>query len=344
MKSNHSKKTGFFAPLLVLPFFVLGAFSVCDAQTANKYPPMGKLVDAGGHQLHMNITGKGGPAVIMENGSGDFSFIWSLVQPGVSKFTTAVSYDRAGFAWSEPGPFPRTGHQIAAELHTALHNAGIKGPYILVGQSFGGFLVRYFAKYYPDEVAGMVLVEALNEDSRIIINDKAVRIREMTQGRKVPKPQVWFKNNGKDDGKKDSIVMINEIEPPLDKLPDSIQKRQIWAQNQPEYRKAYGSEMDWSPEEVQDLYLNKGKPGYTLGNKPLIVLTRGDGGYNGRVDSAEMENERLMLQEDLTHLSTNSKHLIDKNSGHNIHIEDPAFVIDAIRQVYDAVVNRSKLK
>ena len=70
------------------------------------------MIDAGGHKLHMNIMGDGKPAVIMENGSGDFSFIWSLVQPAVAKFTKIVSYNRAGYAWSEPGPTPRTGRQI----------------------------------------------------------------------------------------------------------------------------------------------------------------------------------------------------------------------------------------
>src|SRR4051812_7799798 len=96
----------------------------------------GILVDAGGHKLHLNIQGKGSPAVIFENGSADFSFIWTLVQPEVAKFTKTVSYDRSGYAWSESGPMPRTSKQICFELHTALNNAGIHPPYILVGQSF----------------------------------------------------------------------------------------------------------------------------------------------------------------------------------------------------------------
>ena len=97
------------------------------------YPPLGKLVDAGGHLLHLNCTGKGSPTVVVENGSGDFSFIWSLVQPSVARFTRICTYDRAGSAWSEPGPNPRTFQQITTELHTALRNAKIKAPYVLVG-------------------------------------------------------------------------------------------------------------------------------------------------------------------------------------------------------------------
>ena len=116
---------------ILVVIILLALITKSYGQTA--YPPTGKLVDAGGHLLHIHVMGKGKPTVIFENGSGDFSFIWDLVQPEVAKTTTTVSYDRAGFAWSEEGPLPRSGRQIAYELHTALHNAGIKGPYILVG-------------------------------------------------------------------------------------------------------------------------------------------------------------------------------------------------------------------
>src|SRR5882672_8807376 len=118
--------------LIVSFFFVRLAFSRDQniPDLADSIP--GILVDAGGHKLHLDIRGKGSPTVIFENGSGDFSFIWALVQPEVAKFTQTVSYDRAGFVWSEPGPMPRTGKQICFELHTALNNAGVHPPYILV--------------------------------------------------------------------------------------------------------------------------------------------------------------------------------------------------------------------
>jgi pimeloyl-ACP methyl ester carboxylesterase len=316
------------------------------AQNPNSYPPPGKLYDAGGHLLHLHIQGKGNPVVIFENGSGDFSFIWDLVQPAVSKATLTVSYDRAGYAWSEPGPVPRTGKQIAYELHTALNNAGIKGPYILVGQSFGGFLVRYFAMLYEKEVAGLVLVDALNEDEQIIIDNKPVRIREMANGRQAPAIQTTMKKNINTDstGEKNPLASNTSIEPPLDKLSPVDQKMQIWAQTQFNYFKAASSEMDWSPEDVADLYKNKDKPGYTLGNIPLVVICKGLGNYSGMPDSAELEKRRLELQKDLTRLSTNSKLIIDKNSGHNIHLEDPATVIDAIEQVMHAYSAHTKLK
>jgi pimeloyl-ACP methyl ester carboxylesterase len=91
------------------------------------------------------------------------SLDWSLVQPALGQTTQVCVYDRAGMGWSDPGPQPRTPRQIARELHTLLHNAGIPGPYVLAGHSVGGKNVRMFALQYPDEVAGMVLVDARNE-------------------------------------------------------------------------------------------------------------------------------------------------------------------------------------
>jgi pimeloyl-ACP methyl ester carboxylesterase len=330
-----------FYTVLVCVFYVNNALAQSEA---TMYPVMGKLVDAGGHLLHINVQGKGGPAVVMESGSGDFSFIWGLVQPKVAQFTTAVSYDRAGFAWSEPGPNPRTGHQLAFELHTALHNAGIRPPYILVGQSFGGFLVRNYARYYPKEVAGMVLVDALNENEKIFMGDKPRRIRETAKGLQAPPVQTTVNKDSVKIFRDKRDSLNTEIETPLDKLPNSIQKRQIWAQSQPGFRIAADNEMNWSPEDVALMFANKGKPEYMLGNKPLFVLSKNKGYYGNAPDSVQLEKTRLQLQEDLAHLSTNSKHIVDKNSGHNIHLEDPALVIDAIRQVYQSVVSHKKLR
>lgn len=125
-------------------------------------------VDVGGHKLRMLISGHGSPAVVFEAGgagaTGGPLEAWEWVQPGVSKFTTTVSYDRAGIGWSVPGPKPRDARQIARELHTALANAGIAPPYILVGHSFGGPLLRVFAGMYPGEIYGMVLADPTQEE------------------------------------------------------------------------------------------------------------------------------------------------------------------------------------
>ncbi len=323
-------------------FFIFQAFFLCaqDSDIINHAP--GILVNAGGHKLHLNVIGHGHPAVIMENGSGDFSFIWDLVQPEVARFTETVSYDRAGYAWSDPGPLPRTGKQITWELHTALHNAGIKPPYILVGQSFGGFLVRYFALYYPKEVAGMVLVEAVQEDQAIFMGgDVPKKIRETALGRTAPPLKTYFRPLP--DTSRVANKINSDIDPLFDKFPDSIKQWQIWAQSQPDFIQSVQSEMDWSPEDVKALYDHRKEKKYTLRNLPLIVLTRAKGGFEGRADSLVLEKERLKAQHNLISLSVNSKQIIDPNSGHNIHVDDPKLVIQSIREVFLAAKNHSSL-
>src|SRR5215472_3872868 len=124
------------------------------------YGEPGQLVDIGGFRLNLYCMGSGSPTVVFDSGWGDWAPAWSKVQPRIAKWTRACSYDRAGTGFSDPGPMPRTSVRIADELHTALHNAGINGPYILVGHAFGGDCVRTFAVRYMDDVAGMVLVEA----------------------------------------------------------------------------------------------------------------------------------------------------------------------------------------
>lgn len=327
--------------LILFFFFVRPAFSQNQNIPSLTDSMPGILVDAGGHKLHMNIQGKGSPTVVFENGSGDFSFIWSLVQPEVAKFTQTVSYDRAGYAWSQPGPMPRTANQICFELHAALHNAGVHPPYILVGQSFGGFLVRAFARYYPEEVAGMVLVEAVQEDQRIFMGaDTPQRIRDFAKGRAAPAVQTRFTPQ---PDTSQQTMMNTETDPLFKKFPDNIQRMQLWAQSRTQFITAVQAEMDWSPEDVANMYVHRGETEYMLNDMPLIVLTRGKGGFDGRPDSLQFEKERLQAQAVLADLSTNSKHIIDMNSGHNIHVEDPSMVINAIKEVFATATKHTKL-
>lgn len=121
--------------------------------------PRLESVDAGGHKLNLLTAGRGAPTVILEGGFGTGIASWTTVHSEIAKFTQVVAYDRAGLGQSEPGPKPRTAKQFSIELHTALKNAGINPPYVLVGHSMGGITVRVFADMYPQEVAGLVLVD-----------------------------------------------------------------------------------------------------------------------------------------------------------------------------------------
>ena len=138
--------------------------ALATAIDQRSYPAPGQLVDVGGYRLHIHCMGQGSPTVILESGLANMSADWANVQPLVAERTRVCAYDRAGIAWSDPGPQPRDPTQIADELHTLLGRAGIAGPYVLVGHSFGGLYVRMYAARYSREVVGMVLVDASHPD------------------------------------------------------------------------------------------------------------------------------------------------------------------------------------
>ena len=120
---------------------------------------MDGLVDIGTHKLYIRCTGEGSPVVVIDAGLGEGSAQWGVIQDQLAQTTRTCTYDRAGYGASEPGPMPRDAERAAAELERLLANAGIRGPYVLVGHSLGGLNAQVFAARYPDLVAGMVLLD-----------------------------------------------------------------------------------------------------------------------------------------------------------------------------------------
>lgn len=124
----------------------------------------GEKIDVGGYNLYLDCKGEGSPTVILESGlEGDVT-TWKDVHPEAAKMTRVCRYDRAGLAHSDYGPAPRNAELTAQDLHTLLDLADIEPPYILVGHSFGGLLIRRYAFDFPGEVTGMIFVDALHED------------------------------------------------------------------------------------------------------------------------------------------------------------------------------------
>jgi pimeloyl-ACP methyl ester carboxylesterase len=152
--------------ILVLAVVAFAYEALTERNERHRLPPPGQLVDVGGYRLHLLVMGEGqpGPTVILDSGMVSFSSNWGWVQPEVAKVAPVVAYDRAGLGWSDPGPKPRDAEQSARELHTALERVGIAGPFVLAGHSYGGLAVRSFAALYPDEVAGVVLVDGSHPD------------------------------------------------------------------------------------------------------------------------------------------------------------------------------------
>jgi pimeloyl-ACP methyl ester carboxylesterase len=124
-----------------------------------KIAPSGSFVDVNGRKLHFQMEGQGSPLVVLEAGIAASSLSWCLVRPLVARFTTVLSYDRAGFGWSDAAPHTCTAADAAADLASLLDCCGAPGPYVLAGHSFGGLIARVFQEQHPDRVAGMVLVD-----------------------------------------------------------------------------------------------------------------------------------------------------------------------------------------
>jgi pimeloyl-ACP methyl ester carboxylesterase len=137
-----------------------GYETVRGALDEGDFPMSGQLIDVGGHSLHLSCSGSGSPTVVLEPGAGEMSSVLAWITPAVARDTRVCVYDRAGRGWSEPADSSQDGAQIATDLHTLLQRGHVPGPYVLTGHSLGGLYALTFAARYPDEVAGMVLVDS----------------------------------------------------------------------------------------------------------------------------------------------------------------------------------------
>jgi len=318
-------------------------------------PPPGKLIDIGGYRLHLNCTGDKGPTVVLINGAGDFSFDWSLVQSGISRFARVCSYDRAGFAWSDPGPTPRTMKQEAFELHTLLNAAHIKGPYVLVGHSLGGLVARVYASQYKQDVAGVMLIDSTHEDTTLMLNGKLAHMRELASPNPVPPVQTMKRSPPKpvtkeDLGQFEFNLKLNggaKISEPFNKLPATVRAMRVNALSQPP-RAAGSRGSDFLAEELRDMYAERAKTPYQLGNIPLVVLLpKFDYGKPPPgIDADEwkrVNEEKRQQKIEFTKLSHNSKLIVAENSGHHIQLDEPQVVIEAVRMIVESTRRHQKL-
>ena len=303
--------------------------------------PPGKLYEVGGRKMHLYQTGNAGsgPAVVLEAGAGAFSVDWYLVQQEMAKFARVCSYDRAGHAWSELGPHPRTMRQTAYDLRRLLARAGVRGPYVVVGHSLGGALVRVFATEYPNDVAGMVLVDVGVENNPVFINGKLKGPWDDAKPRQIPPPRDQILDEERIlsapelEGYKKFREWVGEpkIEQPFNKLPEPIQKLRLWAMSLPQSNvtdhNPYGAEESFL------LFADRIRMEHPLGNKPLVVLSR-----------KSDEQERMERQQKLPNLSSNSAFAVSDFPDHEIHLAQPDLVVNAIRAVLEAIRTGDKLK
>jgi pimeloyl-ACP methyl ester carboxylesterase len=327
---------------------MLAMQSASAAPGDQMYTRPGQIVDAGdGAQLNMYCLGRGSPAVVFDSGFEDWAPAWAVVQPRIAEFTRACSYDRAGAGFSTPGPMPRTNVRIADELHTALHNAGVQGPYILVASAFGSYNVRAFADRYGADVAGLVLVDADATD----LEPGAL---QQSDRRGRPGGVAFLR------ACRDAIAAGKPL-PPMSSRPGKPQRDC----SQQFYRGL--PEAEWSPvlnaklmqiartklamydADISEMEQMAGDEEYLathvrpLGSRPIRVLTSGNHGIGHLPVPADLQTPQHAAEERLVNqaqarwltLSSDAKQIMVPNSSEYIQFDAPDAVVNAVRDVYD---------
>lgn len=324
---------------MYLAVLLLGAPCLSAAAAGDDvYTQPGRLVAIDGTRLNLYCAGSGSPTVVFDSGWEDWAPVWAIVQPRVAQWTRACSYDRAGAGFSDAGPMPRTSVRIADELHGALHNAGIKGPYILVGHAFGGDNVRVFAVRYLREVAGMVLVEAdvggpdeHRSDARYIASLRECR-EAIAEGKP---PPLLPARPGQPD--RSCAQQFFRGLPEQMWSPELNARLLELAQTKVAMYDAYISEMEQMT--TDETYLEQHRRSF--GSRPIRVLSTGYHGIHTldptRPKTAEQqryEDKVARAQAKWLALSSNAKQLFTVNSSEYIPFDQPDSVVDAIHEVY----------
>ena len=302
------------------------------ALAAQELPPApGKLFDVdNGRRLHLLCSGQGSPPVVFEAGASSFAIDFTLVQRELEKSHRVCSYDRAGSGWSDGLP-PFTPAKDAQDLHALLTAAKEQAPYVLVGASRGGLLIRGYLAAYPSDVAGLVFIDPASEDRLFaMVGREAIAIAEMTPEQMrstLPSQSVRIPRRPVQKGS------------PFDRLPPELYQQRLLLDERliasapetitPEQLGAYQE----SERALLASLLATRKAGTPFGDRPTVVLSRGNERDKGRED----------VHAALAKLSTNWRHSVIDGAGHEIHLFNPPAVVTAISDVLDAVARKSRL-
>lgn len=290
------RKALLWSLVVLLVALVVGAIYQAIATEIDQreaFPGPGEMVDVGEHRLHLNCLEQGSPTVVLDGGWGYTSVEWSgWVQPEVAEHSRVCAYDRQGMGWSEPGPSPLDANRAASELHTLLQEADEEGPYVLVGHSLAGLYSRIYAERYPEEVAGMVLVDSTHPDQ---FEGSGLAL---TMNRVVGIVGPLIARAG--------IARVFDLYPSHSELPPLQREQSNSLYCRTPHQVAMFEEMGTIPESIE---MARGSG--TLGEKPLVV-----------VSAADHDAQTGALQGELTSLSSNSSQRIVEGSTHSSVVVD----------------------
>ena len=269
--------------------------------------------------------GSGSPTVILEAGGGSSSVQWWPLQEQLAEFSHVCSYDRAGFGWSDPSPTELTFEEGARDLKALLSAAEVPGPYILVGHSKGGLHVRTYARLYPDEVSGVLLLDAAEEES---LFSNLEFVEQSLKEAQTPLLLARF-------GVMRLLLRFSPEAVPIPDLPAELVQpyhRELARPNTWEAAISGGAAYRLTSTEMRVA------EGFGhLGDIPLIVITHGIPYTGGR---AFQEEWWPAAMERLADLSSNSELIVAENSGHPIMWDEPDLVVDSVRRLISKTENQ----
>lgn len=308
---TYTPARGRLAAVLLL-LVLAGGRTDADALNSSRVDlrtPPGQRVNIGGYSLHIYCTGEGLPTIVFDSGIGGFSLEWSDIQKGLSGEARVCIYDRAGYGWSDRSPYQRTTDVIARELHRLLALGKIPGPYLLVGHSFGGYNIRYFASEYPEEVDGLVLVDASHPEQFDYFPESDTR--------KSNEPVI----------RRGSVTRVLRSLYPRD-YPEDIRHLAYMLMMRRKSVEIQHAETEHFRESARRLI---GKAN-NLRDIPVTVITRGKRVWPDNNYGDAMERVWSFLQRDLLSVSSRTEQRMAPASGHSIHLDQPQLVIDSIRE------------
>lgn len=312
--------------ILLLPLIVLALSGfiyekISYQYVKDKYPPDGLMIDVGDREIHVNIKGDKTdvPPVVIETGTGTWSYDWSHFQEKLAKYTQVLTYDRAGYGWSDP---PINGFSLdttISELNTILEKTKIDTPVIFIGHSVGGVYARHFTDQYPKKVAGLILIDSRNEffkEAAPTYNKKFFNSQDQMFNIILSRLGI--------------VRLFGEYT--LAEMPDFISKEKYaHVQYDVPFFKVLDEEIQQIPENVE--LLNNIQ---SLNDKPLTIITPEEvdsqavmlGFLEQQAD--EINQKWIDAQKKLMELSTNSELISVPNSSHAVMYDQPKVIVDGV--------------
>ncbi len=307
--------------LAALAAMCVAASSVVDAIVSRADYLPGALYLVNGHRMRMECTGSGTPTLVLDAGLGNDGLIWSGIQPLLAKTTRVWSYDRAGFGWSDPLPPPRDAEHIAVELHGLLAAAGINGPVVLMGHSIAGLYIREYANRYPSAIAGLIFVDS---STPLPQRDPAIPVAERTPQRirmllertafAIRLPRLFGACPGSFPGYK-----LRTLDLQLEGLCR-------------EHLEAFTGE-----QENFDRSAEEASQGGSYGGLPILIFSRDPASFGCSSEALDRQRAWNRKQAGLKKLSTQSRRVIAKGSGHYVQLDRPELVEREVRLFIEQV-------